>query len=110
MNHMGTRRQFARHLLAVGLAIPTRARAWAFSDDIDERVKKLVMKALGLEESVYGVDKCLVKDLGADSVDFVEIIMEVEKEFDLDVPDEDAEKLDTPRKLADYIRKKMGKQ
>ena len=71
-----------------------------------EKVKKIVSEKLGVPEAKVEEKSSFVNDLGADSLDVVEFIMEVEKEFGIEIPDEDASKLDTVDKAVAYIEEK----
>ena len=79
--------------------------------DVNERVKKIVVEHLGVDESKVTENASFIDDLGADSLDIVELVMEFEKEFNIDIPDEDAEKIRTVQDAIDYIGKhaKAGK-
>ncbi len=68
-----------------------------------EKVKKIVVDKLGVPEARVEEKSSFVNDLGADSLDVVEFVMEVEKEFGIQIPDEDAAKLDTVGKAVEYI-------
>ena len=68
-----------------------------------EKVKKIVSEKLGVPEAKKKEKSSFVNDLGADSLDVVEFVMEVEKEFGIEIPDEDASKLDTVDKAVAYI-------
>ena len=68
-----------------------------------EKVKKIVVDKLGVPEARVEEKSSFVNDLGADSLDVVEFVMEVEKEFGIQIPDEDASKLDTVGKAVEYI-------
>ena len=70
---------------------------------IDERVKQIVVDQLGVEESRVTSMASFVDDLGADSLDQVELVMAFEEGFDLEIPDEDAEKIRTVQDAMDYI-------
>jgi len=74
---------------------------------IEERVKKIVVDQLGLKEEEVTVEASFVDDLGADSLDTVELVMALEEEFEMEIPDEDAEKITTVQQAVDYIK---GKQ
>lgn len=70
---------------------------------IAERVKQLIVEKLGVEESEVTPEASFTNDLGADSLDTVELIMELEKEFDISIPDEQAEKIQTVGQAIEYI-------
>ncbi len=73
---------------------------------IEERVKNIVVEQLGVQPDEVTPESSFVNDLGADSLDTVELVMALEEEFDQEIPDEDAEKLDTVGKAIDYINSK----
>jgi acyl carrier protein len=70
---------------------------------IADRVKQLIVEKLGVEESEVTPEASFTNDLGADSLDTVELIMELEKEFDISIPDEQAEKIQTVGQAIEYI-------
>ncbi len=70
---------------------------------IDERVKKIVVEQLGVKEEEVNTGSAFVDDLGADSLDTVELVMALEEEFDIEIPDEDAEKITTVQQAIDYV-------
>jgi len=70
---------------------------------VEERVKKIVVEQLGVNESEVSGDASFVDDLGADSLDTVELVMALEEEFDCEIPDEEAEKITTVQQAIDYI-------
>ncbi|MFL6622947.1 MAG: acyl carrier protein [Sulfurifustis sp.] len=72
---------------------------------VEERVKKIVVEQLGVNESEVTPDASFVDDLGADSLDTVELVMALEEEFDCEIPDEEAEKITTVQQAIDYINK-----
>ncbi|MBI5777151.1 MAG: acyl carrier protein [Nitrospirae bacterium] len=74
---------------------------------VEEKVKKIVAENLGVEEDEVVPDAKFVDDLGADSLDTVELVMAFEEAFDIEIPDEDAEKILTVGKAIDYIKEKM---
>ena len=71
--------------------------------DIDARVKKIVAEQLGVAEADIKNESSLVDDLGADSLDTVELEMALEDEFEMEIPDEQAEKITTVQQAIDYI-------
>ncbi|GKS57202.1 acyl carrier protein [Nitrospira sp.] len=73
---------------------------------IDERVKKIIAEQLGVEEDEVTPEASFVEDLGADSLDTVELVMALEEEFEIEIPDEDAEKILTVGKALEYIKEK----
>ena len=68
-----------------------------------ERVKKIIVDKLGVDENEVNSDANFIQDLGADSLDTVELIMEFEKEFDVSIPDEQAEKIQTVGHAIEYL-------
>lgn len=75
---------------------------------IEERVKKIVVEQLGVKEEEVQTSSSFVDDLGADSLDTVELVMALEEEFETEIPDEDAEKITTVQQAIDYINAHMG--
>ncbi|OIQ86107.1 acyl carrier protein [mine drainage metagenome] len=71
--------------------------------DIEQRVKKIVSEQLGANEADVKNESSFVDDLGADSLDTVELVMALEEEFDCEIPDEDAEKITTVQQAIDYV-------
>ena len=76
--------------------------------DTADRVKKIVVEHLGVEADKVTEDASFIDDLGADSLDIVELVMEFEKEFNIDIPDEDAEKLRTVGDALTYLKSKSA--
>jgi acyl carrier protein len=70
---------------------------------IEERVKKIVVEQLGVKEEEVSSESSFVDDLGADSLDTVELVMALEEEFETEIPDEDAEKITTVQQATDYV-------
>ena len=70
---------------------------------VEERVKKIVVEQLGAKDEQVRNDASFVDDLGADSLDTVELVMALEEEFDTEIPDEDAENITTVQQAIDYI-------
>lgn len=75
---------------------------------VEERVKKIVAEQLGVKKDEVTSDASFVDDLGADSLDTVELVMALEEEFETEIPDEDAEKITTVQQAIDYINKHSG--
>ena len=75
--------------------------------DIEARVKKIIAEQLGVEESQVTSEKSFVADLGADSLDTVELVMALEEEFGIDIPDEDADKIKTVGDVLAYLQKRQ---
>ena len=71
--------------------------------NVEERVKKLICEQLGVKEEEVSCDASFVEDLGADSLDTVELVMALEEEFETEIPDEEAEKITTVKEAIDYI-------
>ena len=76
--------------------------------DLDEKVKEIIAKELGVERDKLTNEASFMEDLGADSLDTVELVMEFEKEFNIDIPDEDAEKLRTVGDAMQYLNQKVA--
>jgi acyl carrier protein len=72
--------------------------------NIEERVRKIVVEQLGVKEDEVTLNASFVEDLGADSLDTVELVMALEEEFETEIPDEDAEKITTVQQVIDYIK------
>ena len=72
--------------------------------DIEVRVKKIIAEQLGVPESDVTNEKAFVADLGADSLDTVELVMALEEEFECEIPDEDAEKITSVQQAIDYVK------
>ena len=77
--------------------------------NVEEKVKDIIVEELGVEREKLTSDASFMEDLGADSLDTVELVMAFEKEFDIDIPDEDAEKLRTAGDAMNYLHEKIGK-
>ena len=78
-------------------------------DNVEEKVKDIIVEELGVEREKLTSEASFMEDLGADSLDTVELVMAFEKEFDIDIPDEDAEKLRTVGDAMNYLHEKIGK-
>jgi acyl carrier protein len=78
--------------------------------DIAEQVKQIIAEQLMVELDEVTDDASFIEDLGADSLDTVEMIMEIEDEFGIEIPDEDAEKIQTVGKAIEYVKKKVEAQ
>ena len=78
------------------------------SQDVESKVKEIIIDKLGVDESEVVADANFTNDLGADSLDTVELIMEFEKDFDLSITDEDAETIATVGDAVKYIQEKLA--
>ena len=78
------------------------------SEEIFEKVKKVIMEQLGVSDSAITLEASFIDDLGADSLDMVELIMALEEEFDIEIPDSDAEKVATVGDVVDYIKEHVA--
>jgi acyl carrier protein len=85
-----------------------RQRRESFMADIIERVKKIIIEQLDVAEEDVVPTASFVDDLGADSLDQVELIMAMEEEFNVSISDEDAEKIVTVQDAIDYVQKALG--
>jgi acyl carrier protein len=77
--------------------------------NVEEKVKDIIVEELGVEREKLTSEASFMEDLGADSLDTVELVMAFEKEFDIDIPDEEAEKLRTVGDALKYLHEKLGK-
>lgn len=73
-------------------------------ENIEQRVKKIVAEQLGVNEADVKNESSFVNDLGADSLDTVELVMALEEEFECEIPDEEAEKITTVQQAVDYVK------
>lgn len=78
-------------------------------NNIEERVRKIVVEHLAVKEEDVTLHATFVEDLGADSLDTVELVMALEEEFEIEIPDEDAEKITTVQQVVDYIKSNANK-
>ncbi|MDR4517337.1 MAG: acyl carrier protein [Nitrosomonas sp.] len=72
-------------------------------ENIEQRIKKIVAEQLGVKEEEVKNESSFVNDLGADSLDTVELVMALEEEFECEIPDEQAEKINTVQEAIDYV-------
>lgn len=77
--------------------------------DIQKKITAILIDKLGIPESEITPDASFVKDLGIDSLDYAELVMEFEQTFDIKIPDDDAEKMQTIGQAANYIKEKLNK-
>lgn len=80
----------------------------ATPEEISERVKSIIVEQLGVSLEEVTPQASFVEDLGADSLDIVELIMALEEEYDMEIPDEDAEKIQTVEDVTKYIQAKQS--
>ena len=77
------------------------------SEEILEKVKGIIVEQLGVAENTVTMEASFIDDLGADSLDIVELVMALEEEFDIEIPDSDAEKVVTVRDVVEYIKENV---
>ena len=77
------------------------------SEEVFDKVKEIIVEQLGVAETAVAPEASFIDDLGADSLDIVELIMAIEEEFDLEIPDSDAEKVVTVSDVVDYIKENV---
>lgn len=77
------------------------------SEEILEKVKAIIVEQLGVTDAAVTMDASFIDDLGADSLDIVELVMAIEEEFDIEIPDSDAEKVVTVGDVVDYIKENV---
>ena len=77
------------------------------SEEIFDKVKEIIIEQLGVTESSITMEASFIDDLGADSLDIVELVMALEEEFDIEIPDADAEKVTTVGDVVDYIKENV---
>ncbi len=75
---------------------------------IEDRVKSIIVEQLGVDEDEVTLNASFTDDLGADSLDIVELVMALEEEFSIEIPDEEAENISRVREAVDYIQKHSG--
>ena len=78
------------------------------SEEIFERVKAIIVEQLGVTDTSVTMEASFIDDLGADSLDIVELVMAIEEEFDIEIPDSDAEKVVTVGDVVDYIKEHVA--
>lgn len=79
----------------------------ASSDEIAERIKGIIVEQLGVSKEELTPTASFIEDLGADSLDIVELIMALEEEYDMEIPDEDAEKIQSVEDVINYVQSKQ---
>jgi len=84
--------------------MPGKIKPTMTPSSVEKRVKDIVAEQLGIDLEEVHADSAIIDDLGADSLDIVELVMALEEEFDMDIPDEDAQKIITVKDAADYVR------
>ena len=77
------------------------------SEEVLEKVKDIIVEQLGVSDTAVTMEASFIDDLGADSLDIVELIMALEEEFDMEIPDADAEKVVTVGDVVDYIKENV---
>ncbi len=76
--------------------------------DIEAKVKEIIVEQLGVDEAQVTSEASFIDDLGADSLDTVELVMAFEEKFDIEIPDEDAEKMRSVGEAVEYLSQKLG--
>jgi acyl carrier protein len=79
----------------------------ASSEEIAERIKNIIVEQLGVSKEELTPQASFIEDLGADSLDIVELIMALEEEYEMEIPDEDAEKIQTVEDVINYVQSKQ---
>ena len=77
------------------------------SEEVFEKVKEIIVEQLGVTDTAVTRESSFIDDLGADSLDIVELVMALEEEFDMEIPDADAEKVVTVGDVVDYIKENV---
>ena len=77
------------------------------SEEVLEKVKGIIVEQLGVAENTVTLEASFIDDLGADSLDIVELVMALEEEFDIEIPDADAEKVVTVEDVVEYIKENV---
>ena len=80
----------------------------ASADEIAERIKAIIVEQLGVGLEEVLPEASFIEDLGADSLDIVELIMALEEEYDMEIPDEDAEKIQTVQDVTNYVQSRQA--
>ena len=75
--------------------------------EVQDKIKQIIVDELGVDEAEVTENARFIEDLGADSLDLVELVMRFEEEFDIEIPDEDAEKIQTVKDAVEYLSDKM---
>jgi acyl carrier protein len=94
------------HVLGGVTLVANRRKTRGGFMSVEQKVKQIIVEQLGVDEAQVDPTASFVDDLGADSLDIVELVMAFEEAFDLDIPDEDAEKIATVKNAVDYIESK----
>ena len=77
-------------------------------ENLENKIKEIIVDKLGIEESEITDSASFTNDLGADSLDLVELVMSFENDFDITIPDEDSNEITTVQSAIDYVTKKLG--
>ncbi len=77
------------------------------TDEVFEKIKGIIVEQLGVAEASVTLESSFIDDLGADSLDIVELVMALEEEFDIEIPDADAEKVTTVNDVVEYIKENV---
>lgn len=87
--------------------MPSLKKSASGTPAVERRVKEIIAEQLGLEDDEISASASFVDDLGADSLDIVELIMALEEDFEMDIPDEDAEKILKVKDAIEYVKKRV---
>merc|ERR1719356_1530221 len=97
----------SRHARGMSSADRSRSAFVSMEEDVEAKVKDVIVEQLGVEADAVKPDASFTEDLGADSLDAVELIMALEEAFDIEIPDEEAEKIATPADCVAAIKAKL---
>jgi acyl carrier protein len=97
-----------RRAVSMSSSVPFFTEATPMANDIASKVTSIIVEKLGVDEADITPEASFTNDLGADSLDTVELIMEFEKEFDIQIPDEEAENIGTVGDAVDYLTSKTA--
>ena len=97
-----------RPCLRAGFCIEERYKIGELMSEVQDKIKQIIVDELGVDEAEVTENARFIEDLGADSLDLVELVMRFEEEFDIEIPDEDAEKIQSVRDAYAYVEQHKG--